>query len=718
MSVSTSAKASAGRHLSSRDLLRFHMADDPQLSPDGRHIAWVRTQMDAETNAYQSSVFVTEVDSGETRQLSRGGGLHTHPRWSPDGKWIALLATGEVSESDDSAAEMNPQQMRDIGAAVSVVGTGPQLYVVASGGGTVRKLTDLAGGARSHSWSPDGKYLLFTTFVHPQRGLEHDNQSLANDHDPYSHFNQDVLVVTQLRWKSDSLGLVGDYRQHAAYVKFNPDEAEERSKPVLLSLGEYDVASPRWSPDGHYVAAAGNVRPGGDATRHSFILLFDLDRHTPGDPHELFGLAEMRSTDLAWSPDGSTIAVCGHDDPELGHYGNQRLWLISVADGSARCVTKHIDRTLGDYSRNYDMRRYGGDDSPRWIPDGSGLLILVNEGGMVHLHELSLADGSLKQLTTGDLVVEAFTLDANATRIALLIGDDLNPGDIFILKRDTEIISKPKQLTHVNRELLSEIALSPSIRFQFHSEGVEIDAWLVPPLNREPGEKYPVILYTGGGPGGMRASVFVFEFQLFAAQGYAVLHCNARGNQGYGEEFSRVIRGRWGDEDYRDNINCLYAAVEQFDFLDGERIGVAGGSYGGYSAAWIIARHQEFKAAVVDRCLFNRYSFNGTSDIGFLLDQIEFDKQLPWEATDRYLHRSPMQHVAGIRTPTLVVHSALDYRCPVEQGEQLYVVLKRLGVPTELVRFPNENHDLSRAGHPWHRVFRLDRYLDWFERWL
>lgn len=718
MTIPTNAATSTGRALTSRDLLRFRMADDPQISPDGRQVAWVQTWMVGETDSYQSRIFVTDVATGDTRQLTEGAGLHTHPRWSKDGKWIAFLSTGAVSEADEPAGDDTESRTSGDVEPVRPPGGGSQLYVVAAEGGRARQLTNLAGGAHDPSWSPRGDRLLFTTFVHPERGLESKNGAQADDDDFYTHFNRDVLTVTQLRWKSDSLGLIGDYRRHAAIVEFSPDNTGGQPEPVLLSLGEYDVASPRWSPDGRSIAVAGNIRPEGDATRESFIYLFDLKADMPADPRELFGLAEMRSTDLAWSPDGSTIAVCGHNDPELGHYGNQRLWLVSVTDGAGRCVTDHVDRTLGDYSRNYDMRRYGADDGPRWLPDGNGLLVLVNEGGTVHLHELALADGSLTQLTQGDLVVKGFTMDTNASRLAVLIGEDVNPGDIFVMERDAETRQKPKQLTDVNGELFSEISLSPSTRFSFNSEGVEIDAWLVPPLNREPGEKYPVILYTGGGPGGMRASVFVFEFQLYAAQGYAVLHCNARGNQGYGEEFSRVIRGKWGDEDYRDNMNCLHAAVERFDFLDGQRMAVAGGSYGGYSATWIIARHPEFKAAVVDRCLFNRYSFNGTGDISFLLDQIEFDKQLPWEATDRYLYRSPMQHVAGIRTPTLVVHSALDYRCPIDQGEQLYMALKRLDVPTELVRFPNENHDLSRSGRPWHRVFRMDRYLEWFERWV
>jgi dipeptidyl aminopeptidase/acylaminoacyl peptidase len=216
----------------------------------------------------------------------------------------------------------------------------------------------------------------------------------------------------------------------------------------------------------------------------------------------------------------------------------------------------------------------------------------------------------------------------------------------------------------------------------------------------------------------MRASVFCHEWQVYAAAGYAVVHCNTRGNHGYGEAFSAAIRGRWGDADYEDNMAFLRAACARFDFIDPERLGVAGGSYGGYLTNWIIARHPEFGAAVSDRCLFNRFGMSGASDIGFLLDQVEFERKLPWEVPDAYLKRSPLTHLASVRTPTLVVHSAQDLRCPIDQGESLYMALKRLGVPTELVRFPDESHNLSRGGKPWHRVYRIDRYLDWFGRWL
>jgi dipeptidyl aminopeptidase/acylaminoacyl peptidase len=528
------------------------------------------------------------------------------------------------------------------------------------------------------------------------------------------------MVVRRLRWKSDSAGYLGNYSSQIATVAFDPDR---QAAPVLRTRVQPDLSAPVWSPDGRRLATTGNLHPDGEAVRKSYIYLVDVHAPPPATandspPRELFGLEEMRSTDLAWSPDGRSLAVCGHDDPVIGHYGNQMLWLVDTATGDGACITRGLDRALGDYSRNADMRRYGGDDGPRWAPDGESLLVLVNEAGSVDLYRIDRATGAATPLTQGKHSVVAFSVvyaqTTGAPTTVLLIGDDMNPGDLFVLEESGAL----RRLTDVNGALLAELALTAPIRFQALSDGLTLDCWMMPPVDRRPGQRYPLILYTGGGPGGMRASVFCHEFHLYAAHGYCVVHCNTRGNHGYGEAFSLATRGQWGVLDYDDNMACLAAACEQFDFVDPTRLAVAGGSYGGLMATWIISRHPEFKAAVVDRCLYNRYSFNGTGDIGFLLDRVEFDKRYPWEAVGVYIERSPMTYIGGVRTPTLVVHSELDHRCPVEQGEQLYMALKRLGVPTELVRFPNESHELSRNGRPWHRVFRLDRYLDWFARWL
>ncbi len=687
-------QAATGRPISSRDLLRFQMVDDPQVSPDGGQVAWVKSWLDAASNRYRANI-----------QLTDGAGQDTRPRWSPDGRTIAFLATVTPPEGDP-----------EVGEATSFRGRLPQLFAVPASGGEARQLTHLAGGASEPRWSPGGGQIAFTTLIDPEQGLESLDPPATDDLDPFERFNRDVLVVDRIRWKSDSLGLLGSHYRHVARVPFDPD-AGDAPQPVLLTSGRSEYAAPAWSPDGTTLAIAGNLDPDFEFERKQFIYLLDAGASGPATPRELFGLEDMRSSDLAWSPDGATLAVCGHDSPVLGHYGLQKLWLVSAADGSAECVTEHLELSIGDYSRNQDLRRYGGDDGPRWLPDGSGLLLLVNEGGEVHLAEFALASRTLTRLTEGDRVIYAFSTDASRETRVVLITSSIHPCDLFALE-PSEGGPSLRQLTDVNADLLAELELCDPIRFRSSSGDVEVDGWVMPPIGHQPGRRYPVILYTGGGPGGMRASVFWHEAQLYAANGYAVINCNARGNYGYGQAFSAATRGKWGDLDYEDNIAYLNDALETFEFLDPERLAVAGGSYGGYMATWIIARHPNFKAAVVDRSLVNRNAFYGTGDIGFLLDQVEFDGKHPWEIPDTYLERSPIHYVGSIKTPTLVVHSELDHRCPVGNGEQLYISLKRLGVPTELVRFPNETHELSRNGRPWHRVFRLESYLDWFGRWL
>jgi len=731
-----SAAAGARRPLESRDLFRFRLVGDPQLSPDGASLAWVRTILDADANRARSEIVITDVSSGQARTLTPAPMSASHPRWSPDGGFVLFLAAPPAStgpdESGNSEAAAPAPPM-----AVSVAAGGPQLFVVSAGGGDPRQLTTLRGGARDAAWSPDGHRIAFLTFVDPDRGLERLDALVPPD-DPYERFNRDVLVSTRARWRMNGIGAFGPYRKHVAIVAFDEaqltseaDTARPFPEVVLLTLGAFDLNAPAWSPDGSSIAVVGNVRPESDQQRRQYVYLIGVPVHrdskiAPGGssdlvtPHDIFGLEEMRWTDLAWSPDGATIAVCGHDGP-TGHYGNQHVWLVDVEGRTGRCITEHLDVTFADVAGG-DLRGGGGQSGPRWSHDGRSLLLLASDRGRVHLRRLGV-DGTLESdpVFGGDRVVFAFSIDASQRTIAALVTDVQTPPEIVGVDLAAPGAA-PRALTAENTALLAELDLGSVAHFTFPAvggaaAGAIVDAWLVAPPRRGLNERVPVILYTGGGPGGMRGFEFVFEYQFHAACRRAVLYVNSRGCQGSGEAFCTSILGDWGGSDAADNLAGLDAALARFDFLDPGRKAIAGGSYGGYLVNWILGHRDDFRAAVADRSISNRTATWGTSDIGHLRE-FEFGGGPPWETLDDYVRQSPLRFVANVRTPTLVFHAGEDFRTPIEQGDQLYQSLVWRGVPARFVYFPRENHDLSRGGQPWHRVLRLEKYREWWERWV
>ena len=691
------------RHpLTTRDLLRFQMADDPQISPAGEAVAWVRTWIDAEANIYLSCICITEIATGITHELPNAErGRATHPRWSPDGKWLAYLAT-----SDGTPAQLFVRAVKDIGHY-----------------GDARALTQLRHGVQAPLWSPDGTRICCITRVVPARGLESLDRASDTPPDLFHRFTSDVMVTQRMKWKMDTVGYFGDSRSLPIIINYDPIEPAKAASPSahLVACGDFDLYAPAWSPDGTRLAVTGNLRPDAELVRRQYVYLLDVrDAHAlPVEPQEVFGLEDIRHAGLAWAPTGDHIAIVGHNCPDLGHYGNQLLWRIDLADHdsarhTATCVMPDYDGTLS-VAAGTDMGRYGGDAGIRWLPDSAQILALVSARGTVNLCGIAPLSGEMEMLTAGDHLIAAYSVDDAGKRAALLIRDAHTPGDIFLLDLD-RTTTTPRPLTHVNQELLDEVAIAQPYHFNFTADdGVLIDAWLVPPVNQTTAS--PVILFHGGGPAGMRSAAMTFEFQALAAAGYAVLYCNARGCSGYGQDFCTAILGDWGGKDYTDNMACLDAALVRFDFLDPARLGIAGGSYGGYHVNWAIGHTQRFRAAVSDRSVMNRLSTYGTSDIG-PQREFEYGDAPPWENPSQYLKQSPLTYIGAAKTPTLVIHSERDLRCPIEQGEQLYMALLRLGVPTEFVRFPNESHELSRSGQPWHRVFRLDRYLDWFARYL
>ncbi len=681
------------------DLYRVRMIGDPRPAPDGSRIAYVVTTMDAEADAYRSQLWLVPAAGGEPLRYT-GGQNDTAPRWSPDGTRLAF-----ISRRDDGT-EAGKQAAR------------PQVWVLDTAGGEAWQLTATRHGAADPTWSPDGKHLAFTARI---GGAEDQDDDDAKDGEAKDggakgavakQRKSDVQVITDIRYKADGVHhlLVGRGYAHL-FVTAVPGVATAPGAARQLTSGDWDDSGPAWSPDGTALAFTSNRTPDRDRNNHSDLWVVSV---VAGEPRAL--TASVGPTSLpAWSPDGRTIAYLGHTNPEpYGRYANAGVWTVA-ADGSAppRNLTADFDRSFdGDVSG--DVRSGVVAQPPLWSPDGRQLYATAIERGTEHLFRLDATGGEPTRIIAGLRGVMNAQLSA-AGRIVFTAASVLNPGDLYSCAFDG---ADERQLTDLNKGLFAEVALSDAKRFTYAGDGGwEIDGWLMKPYGYTEGTRYPLALEIHGGPAAQYGFAFFHEFQLLAAQGYGVLFTNPRGSTGKEAAFTIANRSRWGEEDYRDIMAGVDAAIAANAWIDPARLGVAGGSFGGFMTNWIVGHNDRFKAAVTMRCVSNLLSFFGTSDIGFTFLETQFETE-PWDDVQKLLHYSPISYVKNIHTPLLILHSEEDYRCPIEQGEQMFIALKKLGRTTEFVRFPDEDHNLSRGGKPAHRAERLRHILRWFAQYL
>ncbi len=638
---------------------------DPQLSPDGGYCVYVKKVI-TEEREYASNLVLVNRDTGIEHDWTAASGEHKDhsPRWSPDGKTIAFVS----NRSDEN-----------------------QIWLISTEGGEARQLTNLKNGVSAPVWKPDGSALLV---------LSKDGEDCDEENG-----GRKPLVVNDLQYKADGTGLLDGNHLQVVLVAVTT----EPGKVDWLTEAPHNHSDPSWSPDGKMITY---VR-----TRYEeqgSYMRSDLFIQSLGSDVEPEQLNSDGGSFIApkWSPDGESLSFIGHHFQHEGATLN-KIWMVEVATKKFTCLTESVDLECTDVLIS-DMHWGGASPGAMWNGDGSGLYFLASEKGNTGVYYVGM-DSTVRQIAGGDRHFYALHYVAKVEEAAVAISDPLNVGDIYTLKIQEEQVHEVR-VSNCNQEVLQSQEFSTPEAFTYSGQdGLEIQGWLLKPEGYEEGKKYPMILEIHGGPHMMYGNSFMHEFQLLAAKGYVVVYTNPRGSHGYGQDFVNGCRGDYGGGDYQDLMAGVDAVIERYSFSDKERLFVTGGSYGGFMTNWIVGKTDRFKAAVTQRSISNWQSFYGVSDIGYFFTKWEVGSDLD-ENPDKLWHHSPLKYVDQIQTPLLILHSENDYRCPIEQSEQLYIALKHRGKETMFVRFPDSDHNLSRSGHPELRVQRLKHLVNWFNQ--
>ena len=658
--------------ITGEDLYRLRIPNCAVMSPDEKQVAYTVERMDKSEKKYFTNLYVLDLASGEQRQFTHGKTADRQPAWSPDGSLIAFVST------------------RDGKTAI---------YLIPSSGGAERKLIELDAAIGDLKFTPDGANLIFSMRYNDSHFIKDEKEKKKPP--VFRH-------VTRLFFRLDGEG----YIPKDVFQTYTVDIATATLRQI--TKGKRDNMGASISPDGKLVAYISNRRRNPDVDmmyEDLFVVPFSggKERQIPAPD----GPKAMPT----FSPDGKTIAYIGHDNPnDAWGVTNQHVWKVGVSGSpKARDLMPKFDRmtydqSIGDLGEGHEMA------APVWSVDGKRIYFLSSDTGATNLFYVPAAGGKPTRVFAGKCHVKDFSLKGKTRTVAMIVSDLNNPGDILTCPATYGGEKKATRHTDFNSFLRTEVQLSKTRDIMFRSfDGTMVQGWLVFPPGFNPKRKYPSILEIHGGPRVQYAYTFFHEMQYLAAQGYVVFYTNPRGGSGRGETWAEAIAGGWGGLDYQD---CMAAAdyLEKQKYIDPKRIGVTGGSYGGYMTNWIIGHTKRFRAAVTQRSVVSLTSMYGASDIGWSLER-EFDGT-PWDNRENYDRCSPITYFKNVTTPTLIIHSEQDLRCPTEQSEQMFTMLKRLGKTVELVRFPEEPHGLSRHGRPDRRIARLEWIAKWFNKYM
>jgi len=633
--------------------MEMESAGSPAISPDGKNIIFTRTWVDRPNDRSNSSLWITDFEGKRVRELTSGNWQDSSPAWSPDGRKIAF-----ISDRDGTS----------------------QIQVLWLDTREVAQLTHVDNPPQSLAWSPDGKSLAFTMFIADEKPV------LKVELPPRpkgAKWADPAIIIDRLSWRSDGRGPLPK-----GYSQIFVIDAELGGTPRQVTSGDYSHGDPEWSADGQRIFFSGIRKPDAEYQENdSEVYVVDLKTL------EIKALTDRKGPDYGpvVSPDGKWIAYTGYDDKDYTSHLSD-MYLMDTAGGSKRTLCGHLPNSPGDIF---------------WAEDGSGVYYLMAEKGESNFYFVSV-DGKIRKVTSGVQYIAGLSVSRTG-RAAAVVSTFYQPGAIatFTLLKPAEI----KTIVDVNTDLLDGIKLGEVEELWYKSsDGWDIQGWLIKPAEFDPAKKYPLLLWIHGGPWAMYNVAFNWEWQNFAAKGYAVLYTNPRGSTGYGQDFVNGIQHSYPGKDFDDLMAGVDTALAK-GFIDKDNLFVCGGSGGGVLTAWIVGHTDRFRAAVSMRPVINWHSFVGTTDGHMWYRQF---KKYPWEDPLEYAVRSPLHYVANVTTPTMVMTGEADLRTPIGQSEEYYRALKLLKKDTLLVRMPEEYHGWRR---PSHRLLQQLYLMAWFEKY-